>query len=86
MKQELVRVGNTGTPVVRRALTPAQFGDLAKVLLETSKPVTIIYKLNKWRRSTIGSRCLWKRTAESRYRIASAIVHVVLAKRVWTAF
>jgi integrase/recombinase XerD len=31
MKNDLVRIGNTGAPVVRRALTPAQFGDLADV-------------------------------------------------------
>src|SRR5215470_1629457 len=31
MKKDLVRTGNTGAPVVRRALTPAQFGDLAEV-------------------------------------------------------
>jgi integrase/recombinase XerD len=31
MKEELVRVGNTGAPVVSRALTPAQFGGLAQV-------------------------------------------------------
>src|SRR5215471_18747660 len=31
MKQDLVQIGNTGAPVLRRALTPAQFGDLAQV-------------------------------------------------------
>ena len=31
MKQELIRVGNTGAPVVRRALTPGQFTDLAEI-------------------------------------------------------
>jgi hypothetical protein len=31
MNKDLVRVGNTGAPALRRALTPAQFGDLAQV-------------------------------------------------------
>src|SRR5215472_15006860 len=31
MKQELIKAGNTGAPVLRRALTPAQFGDLAEL-------------------------------------------------------
>jgi integrase/recombinase XerD len=31
VKKDLMPVGNTGAPVVRRALTPAQFGDLAEV-------------------------------------------------------
>ena len=31
MKKDLVAVGNTGAPALRRALTPAQFGDLAQV-------------------------------------------------------
>jgi len=31
MKQELIKVGNTGAPTVRHALTPAQFGSLAEV-------------------------------------------------------
>src|SRR5215472_19057909 len=31
MKRDLVRVRNTGAVTVRRALTPAQFGDLAEV-------------------------------------------------------
>src|SRR5215470_9040402 len=31
MKKDLVRTGNTGAPALRRALTPAQFGDLAEV-------------------------------------------------------
>jgi hypothetical protein len=32
MKHDLVRTGNTSAPVARRALTPAQFGDLAEFL------------------------------------------------------
>jgi len=31
VKKDLIKAGNTGAPVVRRALTPAQFGDLAEV-------------------------------------------------------
>jgi hypothetical protein len=31
MKRDLVRVGNTGRPALRRPLTPAQFGDLAEI-------------------------------------------------------
>jgi len=31
MKKDLIKAGNTGAPVLRRALTPAQFGDLAEV-------------------------------------------------------
>jgi len=31
MKQELIKAENTGAPVLRRALTPAQFGDLAEL-------------------------------------------------------
>jgi len=31
MKKDLIKAGNTGAPALRRALTPAQFGDLAQV-------------------------------------------------------
>jgi len=34
MKKDLIEVGNTGRPALRRPLTPAQFGDPAEVPLE----------------------------------------------------
>jgi len=34
MKKDLIEARNTGAPALRRALTPAQFGDLAQVLPE----------------------------------------------------